>query len=140
MKTTELFEGGARSDSGDDVYLSMRPYGGDSLTINIDYRTITKDQTGEEFREQRYAARRAARTNPQLDDAMEEWENRMVAIEAETQEEILQLVVAYKNMVYGLLTLAHKKIQEDWNQNIMSQVPTEPEAQPTGNTNGSQTT
>lgn len=123
MKALELFEG-VRNETGDDVYLSMRPGYGDSLTINIDYRTITQaNKEDEGFQEQRYRARRAARTNPELEKAMEAWEDKISAFEKETEQEIIQLVGAYKNMVYGLLTLAHKKLMEDWEQNIMTNVP-----------------
>ncbi len=138
MKTSELFES-VRSESGDDVSLSLNAFYDDSLITNIDYRPMLKKKESDEFREQRYRARRAASDNPQLDAAMEAWEDKISLLGKETEQEILQLVVAYKNMVYGLITLAHQKIQEDWNNNVMSKVPGEPEAT-NGGSNGPQNT
>lgn len=125
MKVNELFE--RVEGKGYNVDLNMSPFGGANLSTNIHYNEINDrkdDGLHPDFRRQ-WLMSLAKEVDPQFEQINTAYSEYSEELKRETEEQISQLIQAYKNMVYGLITLAQKQREDYWNANVGSKIPEE---------------
>ncbi len=125
MKTKELFE--RIEGKGYDVDFTLSPFGSNHLNVNINYRDIIQDKALHDNQEyvRQYMLMQGAKTHPEVEKLGTEYRAYVSTITKETEAQIGELVQAYKNMIYGLITLSETKCEQYWQQNVESQIPQE---------------
>lgn len=125
MKVTELFE--RIEGKGYNVDLSMSPFGSTNISTNIHYDEINdrkEDGISKEFQRQ-WMLSLAKEIDPQVDQIGSAYNDHAIELSREAEAQIAQLIQAYKNMVFGIITLAEKQREDYWNTNVAPSIPEE---------------